>query len=169
MCAEQVNGVEKAHAETRAAFENRALVYKDLFDVLADEFGHERAVQLMKRAIYRRGLAIAEKYRPAAEAGDLDALGRLFCESSPCGGTLFEPAVDELEDGRTVLSMTGCPLLDAWRGLGLSEDEVDLMCEIAAAVDEGTFHGAGLELAFLDRRGRAGAEKCLLELRLPDE
>jgi hypothetical protein len=43
------------------------------------------------------------------------------------------------------------------------------MCEIAAAVDEGTFQGAGLELTFLDRRGRAGAEKCLLELRLPDE
>jgi hypothetical protein len=41
------------------------------------------------------------------------------------------------------------------------------MCSIAAAVDEGTFEAAGLELTFLDRIGCVGSERCLLELRLP--
>jgi hypothetical protein len=41
------------------------------------------------------------------------------------------------------------------------------MCAISAAVDEGTFEAAGLELTFLDRLGIPGSEHCLLELRLP--
>jgi len=62
--------------------------------------------------------------------------------------------------------MTSCPLVDAWRSIGLPAEEVDTLCEIAAAVDEGTFAGAGLDLEFLGRLG-AGGSKCLLDLGLP--
>jgi len=160
--------LEQSHAETRTSFENRALMYAYLYEELADELGEERATELMKRSIHRRGLEIGRKYRPAAHAGDLAEVGRIFCEGSPCSGELFEPAVEEEGEERIVLKMSACPLMDAWRGAGLGPEELDHMCEIAAAVDEGTFEAAGLELTFLDRMGRHGAECCLLELRLPD-
>lgn len=160
--------VEAAHAETRSSYENRGLMYAYLYEEFADELGEERAAELMKRAIHRRGLEIGRKYRPAVAAGDLAEVGRIFCETSACGGELFEPAVEEEDEDRIVLKMTACPLIDAWHEAGLGADEIDRMCEIASAVDEGTFEAAGLELTFLDRRGRPGAHACLLELRLRD-
>jgi hypothetical protein len=159
--------LEAARAETRAAFENRALMYYHLYQVLAEELGREQAMALMKQAIHRRGLEVGRKYRPAAEAGNLDEVGRIFCEGSPCEGVLFEPGVEQRDADRIVLRMTACPLVDAWVAEGASADEVDALCEIAAAVDEGTFEGAGLELVFLDRLGRPGSTRCLLELRGP--
>lgn len=159
--------VERARAETRAAFENRALMYLYVFEELSAEIGREKAADVMKRAIHRRGVEVGQKYRPAAAAGDLAEVGRIFCEGSPCQGTLFEPSVEELGEGRTVLSMTACPLLDAWRAAGVPAEEADVLCEIAAAVDEGTFEGAGLGLTFLDRLGKPGSKRCLLELTTP--
>jgi hypothetical protein len=160
--------LEESRAETRSAFENRALVYAYIYEELADELGDDRATELMKNAIHRRGMEVARKYRPAAAVGDLEEVGLIFCEGSPCGGALFEPGVEELEDGRTVLSMAACPLVDAWRSAGFRPDEIDRLCEIAAAVDEGTFEGAGLGLRFVDRLGRPGSKRCLLEITLPD-
>jgi hypothetical protein len=159
--------LEQSRAETRASFENRALMYAYIYEELADELGPERATDLMTRAIHRRGLEVSRAYRAAAHSGDLDEVGRIFCEGSPCGGELFEPGVEESDEERIVLRMTACPLVDAWRAAGLDPEDVDHLCGIAAAVDQGTFEGAGLELTFLDRLGTPGSERCLLEVRLP--
>jgi hypothetical protein len=156
---------EAAKRETRAAFENRAHLYALIFEELKDELGAQRAADLMKKAIYRRGTENAVKYRAAAEAGDLEAVGRIFCEGSACSGELFHPGIEQSSDEEIVLRMTSCPLVDAWRQRGLDADEVDLLCEIAAAVDEGTFGAAGLDLTFQDRLGRPGSTRCLLALR----
>jgi hypothetical protein len=160
--------LERSHAETRASFENRALMYAYIYEELSDELGPERAAELMRRSIHRRGLEVGRKYRAAAHAGDLEEVGRIFCEGSPCEGELFEPGIEEEGDERIVLRMAACPLVDAWRAAGLDPEEIDALCFIAAAVDEGTFEGAGLELTFLDRMGRPGSERCLLELRVPE-
>ncbi len=158
------DALTRSQGETRASFENRALLYRHLFDVLAEEFGRDRAAVLLKRAIRRRGLEIGAAYRDAVEAGDLAEVARLFCATSPCAGALFEPELVSLEGGTLVLRMSACPLVDAWRASGLPESEVDLMCEVAADVDFGTFEGAGLELTFVERAGQPGCERCTLEL-----
>jgi hypothetical protein len=158
----------RSQGETRAAFENRALMYSALYEEFSDELGEERAAEVMKRAIYRRGLEIGRKYRAAAVAGDLDEVGDIFCSGSPCAGELFQPSVESSEEGRIVLRMDSCPLLDAWRAEGLDPEEVERLCDIASAVDEGTFAAAGLDLTFLDRLGRAGGGSCLLQLTIPE-
>lgn len=163
----QPDELEQSRQETRAAFENRAQMYYYIFDELSAEVGRERAAEVMKRAIRRRGVEVGRKYAPAVAAGDLDEVGRMFCEGSPCQGQLFEPAVEERTAEGVVLSMHACPLVDAWRAMGLPPGEIDLLCEIAVAVDYGTFEGAGLELAFRDRLGAPGSERCVLELRKP--
>ena len=47
-----------SRAETRAAFENRAYMYAYIYEELLGAMGKEAAVELMKRAIYRRGLEV---------------------------------------------------------------------------------------------------------------
>jgi hypothetical protein len=165
---ENGEALEKSRRETRAAFENRALMYYYILDELTNEIGRDRAAEVMKRAIRRRGIEVGKKYAPAAKAGDLEEVARIFCEDSPCAGRLFEPGVEKTAEDRVVLRMTSCPLVDAWRNLGLAPDEIDLLCDVSNAVDFGTFEGAGLELRFLDRIGEEGHERCLLELKLPE-
>jgi L-2-amino-thiazoline-4-carboxylic acid hydrolase len=159
----------QARAETRSAFENRAHMYAYIYEELLGTMGKDAAVALMKRAIYRRGLEVGRKYRPAVESADLIEVGSIFCEGSPCQGGLFEPGIEQSSKGHIVLRMTACPLVDAWHGMGLPADEVDTLCDIAAAVDEGTFAGAGLDLEFLSRIGTAGTGQCLLDLTLPTD
>jgi hypothetical protein len=157
----------KSRQETRDAFENRAQMYWYIYDEMAADLGHDRAATIMKQAVFRRGLEVGRKYRAAAETGDLAEVGAIFCDGSPSDGTLFTPGIEALDDGRLVVRMESCPLIDAWRKLGLAPEEIDRMCEISAAVDEGTFAGAGLSLTFLDRLGKPGSCRCLLELKLP--
>lgn len=163
--AELEAALEKARAETRAAFENRALIYGAIYDELSWEIGEERTADVLKRAVRARGHEVGKKYRPAARRGDLDEVGRIFCEGSPCAGTLFTPGVEDRDEGVIVLRMTTCPLRDAWEKEERSAEQIDRLCEIAAAIDEGTFESAGLELTFLDRLGIEGSSHCLLELR----
>ncbi len=163
------DALDISRQETRSAFENRALMYLYIYEELSDELGPEKAAELMKRAIHRRGLEVGRKYRPAVAAGDLEEVAAVFCDGSPCEGELFEPGVEEQGEERVVLRMSACPLVDAWRGVGLLPEEIDTMCDIAAAVDEGTFEAAGLELTFLDRLGSPGSTHCLLALRLPED
>lgn len=155
-----------AQAETRASFANRALIYLHLYQTLAAELGPEQAIELMRQAIYERGLEVGEKYREAAEDGDLEEIGAIFCEGSPCGGALFEPGVEEIGTSHVVLRMTACPLVETWREHGVPEYEIDVLCGIASAVDEGTFEGAGLDVEILERLGEPDSERCLLDIRL---
>jgi hypothetical protein len=157
----------RSRRETRDAFANRALMYWYIYDELSAELGADRATTIMKQAVFRRGLEVGRKYRAAAEAGDLAAVGAIFCDGSPSEGALFSPGIEALDDGRLVLRMESCPLVDAWRDFGLAPEEIDRMCEISAAVDQGTFAGAGLSLEFLDRLGKPGSCRCLLELKPP--
>ena len=163
--------LETARAETREAFANRALMHAHLFDVLEEELGAEKAAALMKRAIYRRGLEIAERYRAAAARSDLEEIGRLFVEGSASGGDIFEPSIEELdlENRRIILRMNACVHKDTWQRAGYDTEHVDTLCDIASAVDFGTFEGAGLTLRFLDRQACAGSDRCLLELTVPAE
>jgi len=61
----------KSRAETRAAFENRAYMYAYIYEELLKVMGRDAAIDLMKRAIYRRGLEVGRKYASAAEKADL--------------------------------------------------------------------------------------------------
>lgn len=161
--------IEQARAETRASFENRALMYYYIYTEFSAEIGPDRAADTMKRAIRRRGVEIGEHYREAAQAGDLEEVARIFCAESACEGDLFTPGVEERDGERVLLRMETCPLVDAWRKAGLSEQEVDRMCEISSAVDYGTFEGAGLELTFRERQAEPGGTRCVLELRVPKQ
>ena len=157
--------MEQAKLEIRAAFANRAAMYFHIFDEMRAQLGEARATDIMRRAIYARGVEHGKKYHDAVAAGDFASIGEMFVSGSACEGELFEPSVDEVREDGLVLRMTGCPLLQTWREMGASERDADLMCEIAAAVDEGTWEGAGLDFSFRERLGQPGATACVLDIR----
>mgnify|MGYP001605040957 FL=1 len=140
-----------------AQIENRALVYLEMYDVLAEEVGAARAEALLSKAIYRRGRsagASLAKFAPADPAGLRDA----FLANVPGGKELFEPEILRSDAERLEIQLHGSPLKDAWLEAGLAEDKIAMLCRIAGAVDKGLFEGAGF--SFENRTWTPGAEGC---------
>jgi hypothetical protein len=140
-----------------AQMKNRALIYMEMYDVLAEELGAARAEALLTKAIYRRGRsagAALAKYGP----GDLAGLRDAFLAGVPGGAELFHPQVLRDDGERLEIQLHGCPLKEAWREAGLPEEKVETLCRIAGAVDKGLFEGAGF--AFANRTWAPGAEGC---------
>jgi len=140
-----------------AQMKNRALIYLEMYDVLAEELGEPRAEALLTKAIYRRGRsagAALAKFGPA----DLAGLRAAFLAGVPGGEELFQPDVRRDDGERLEIQLRGCPLKDAWREAGLPEQKVETLCRIAGAVDKGLFEGAGFK--FENRTWAPGAEGC---------
>jgi len=140
-----------------AQMKNRALIYLEVYDVLAEEFGEAKAEALLTRAIQRRGRAMGKSFAKFAPA-DLKGLKQAFLASVPGGTGIFQPEVKKDEAATLEIQLHGCPLKDAWREAGLPEQKVETLCRIAGAVDKGLFEGAGFK--FANRTWAAGAEGC---------
>ena len=140
-----------------AAYKHRALLYWHIFDELRQEIGHERAASLMKRAIHKRGLVVGQKY---AGYGPNDVLGLkdAFIANSADGGRMFSPTVARADAEAVHIVQRTCPLKDAWRDAGLSDDDLATMCDIAAAIDAGVFETAGVD--FQAQTWKPGSDDC---------
>ncbi len=128
--------------ELRAANANRAVLYYLIFDEMRKVVGEEQATAVMKRAIYRRGVEMSQPIKQFAP-GSMRELGEYHVAHSAGGGKVFNPEVQRRDDDAFEVLNTTCPLKDAWRDYGLSDDEVAKMCDIGSAIDYGKFEGAG--------------------------
>ena len=149
--------VEKHEEELRASFKNRAYIYLNIYRELCDELGKDKATEIMKRAIYKRGVETGRQfacYAPNNMKGLCDA----FVGGSPAGGALFVPDIEKCDETGIDLTFKRCPLKEAWLEAGLSEEEVATLCDIAAVVDYGTFEGNGF--AFTADTYKSGADGC---------
>ena len=144
-------------AQLWASFKNRAMLYLDMYRVLEEEFGAQRAAELMKKAIYRRGRAIGAQFSRFGP-GDLAGLRDAFLAFIPDGGKVFDPQVIGCDDEQLEIQLRRCPLKEAWQEAGLSEGEVARMCEIAGVVDNGTFESAGFR--FRSETWQPGRSGC---------
>lgn len=136
---------------------NRALIYVEMYDVLAKEVGSERAEKLMTEAIFRRGLSAGKSLAKHAP-GDLEGLKDDFLASVPGGDALFQPEVLRCDAKRLEMQLHGCPLKDAWHEAGLAPEKIATLCRIAGAVDKGLFQGAGFK--FENKTWVPGAKGC---------
>jgi hypothetical protein len=117
-------------------------LYYLIFDELRRELGAERAEDLMKRAIYRRGEQIGQRFVPFGP-DDLAGLKEAFLKGVPDEGRLFDPHVQGCSKDRLDIQLESCPLKEAWQELRLSEADCVTMCRIAGEIDKGTFEAAG--------------------------
>lgn len=140
------------------SIKNRAMMYYYIFCELREELGEERAVDLMKRAIYKRGLDVG-KILASYAPDDLEGLKNAFLEKVvPDGGNMFAPEVLRCDQEELEIKLRQCPLKDAYREAGLSDKEMETMLSIAAQVDYGTFEGAGF--AFSAETWKPGKPGC---------
>ncbi|MDX1377070.1 MAG: L-2-amino-thiazoline-4-carboxylic acid hydrolase [Burkholderiales bacterium] len=146
-----------------AQLKNRALIYLEIYDVLAEELGAGRAEALLARAIERRGRDSGRALAAFAPA-DFDGLCRAFIKGVPGEGALFAPEIRRCDAQGLEIQFHACPLKDAWEDAGLSPDKRALLCRVAGKVDKGMFEAAGFAI---DNRtwtpGAAGC--CFLSIR----
>lgn len=149
---------EKLREALRAQIKNRAMMYYHIFNEIRQETGDEKATEMMKRAIYKRGLEVGKilaKYAPS----DFEGLRDAFLERVvPDEDRIFNPEVRRCDEQELEIKMRQCPLKEAYQEAGLSDEETARMLEIAGQVDKGTFEGAGF--SFSGETWRPGKEGC---------
>jgi hypothetical protein len=149
---------EKLRNQLRAQIKSRAMIYYHIFLEIRAEFGQEKAVEILKRAIYKRGLEIGKALKGHAPA-DLEGLRETFCRDIvPDEDRMFAPEVRQCDENELDIKFHACPLKEAYQEAGLSEEEMAVMLDIASRVDYGTFEGAGFE--FSADTWKPGKEGC---------
>ena len=137
-----MNEAEELRQQLIMAFKSRALVYAAVYEELIPEVGAERAEAILKRAIYKRGIAISPKFAKHAPT-DFTGLRDDFLEFVPDHGRLFAPEVKHCDHEGLDIKFHDCPLKNAWVEAGYDDATVTTLCRIAGVVDNGTFEGAG--------------------------
>jgi hypothetical protein len=146
----------------RDEIKNRARIYYHIYRRLSAEIGEEKAIAVLKRALYDRG---SEKGRQLAEkigSPDLRQVAAAFVEGKQ-GIDVFGHEVVEVDDNHALLRLNQCPLVEAWKDLGLSPEGIKTMCDFAYQVDFGKFETAGYNLKF-NRRIAEGNSSCDLKV-----
>lgn len=154
---------EKLRSELRTSFKNRAFLYYLIFDELRGEVGPQKAEEILRRAIYRRGEQMGEPLRKFAP-DDLKGLNSAFLAMIPDEGRMFRPNVQRSDEEVLEIHLEACPLKEAWEELGLGEQDRVTMCRIAGEVDRGMFEAAGFSFEpDTWQPGRSGC--CHLHIR----
>jgi hypothetical protein len=143
--------------QLKEAHMSRAMVYAAFHDELAARLGEDAAEEVMKAAIYKRGLEIGRRF---AEFGpsDFEGLRDAFLEFVPDKGRLFRPEVRRCDASGLDIKFHGCPLKEAWAAAGFAPERIARLCRIAGVVDNGTFEAAGF--SFRAETWRPGEEGC---------
>ena len=149
--------------QLRSAMKSRALVYAAMYEEMAAEFGPDKAREVCKRAIYKRGESIAGFFAAHAPA-DLKGLKDTFLNYIPQGLHMFAPEVVQCTDQELEIQFHRCPLKEAWMEAGYEGAALANLCDIGGVVDYGTFEKAGFTLqSDTWQPGREGC--CRLHIR----
>ena len=125
---------------------SRAMVYAAFHDELVARLGGEVAEEVMKAAIYRRGIEIGRRFSRFGPL-DIEGLRDAFLDFVPDKGRLFQPEVRRCDAGGLDIKFHACPLKEAWTAAGFAPERIATLCRIAGVVDDGTFEAAGFSFA----------------------
>lgn len=128
--------------EVRAAIEDRATWFYLILKELSKDGKIEETPEINK-AIFKFGQMKGELMPPAENAGDW-ARGLI----SPVGQKVFEQKIVEDGEDRAVIEFSYCPLVESWKKLGATEEEVATLCRMARCGDHGRISSFPLELTF---------------------
>ena len=147
----------------QGAFAMRAAAYANMFDVLREAFGTDRAVEIVSEATRRMGVTMGAKFADLGPA-DLNGLKDRFLGGIPAGEVIFQPEVLRCDDERLEIQFHRCPLKEAWQEAGYDGAALANLCDIGGVVDYGTFEKAGFRIqSDTWQPGREGC--CRLHIR----
>jgi hypothetical protein len=139
----------------RNEIKNRARIYVHIYRELSKELGSEKAVDVLKRALYARGREKGLDLAAKLPNPDLDKLAAAFVEGD-VDMDAFGHEIVRREQDSVLLRLNRCPLVEAWSEAGLSPEDQRLLCDIAYQVDFGKYEAAGYKLEFNCRIADAG-------------
>jgi hypothetical protein len=156
--------LEDAKNEIVSANKQRAVIYAYLLEEMENALGAEKAQELFKKATFRRGRDIQAQYRTYLESGDFKGLAQHFVQSSAAGGELFRPKIEKADEKEAIVTMDACPLVAAWKEMGLDAARISTLCDAASAIDHGTFESERTSLIFSHKIGSSNSH-CRLIIR----
>lgn len=141
---------KKLDAETvallRRSFAMRAIAYGHFFDVLREEYGTEKALELGMKATRRMGVEMGKSFKKHGPS-DLAGLCGAFLGGIVAGEEMFGPEIKRCDATELSIHFHDCPLKRAWVEDGRSDTDVELLCRMAGAIDGGLFTEAGFTFA----------------------
>ncbi len=141
--------------KVRAAIKDRAtwfaLLYKGFKEVLPEE----EIQKVARKAIFEFGRLKAKK-----DPDDFSPEKWVQRHVDKGSALVFDSDV-ESRPGEAVQMMKYCALVEAWREMGCTEEEIDLFCDIAMEGDRGRADGHGVHMILEERIGR-GDPYCKL-------
>jgi hypothetical protein len=141
----------------RGAVEDRATWFALLFKEFAKILPHDEVVAASRKAITAYGKLKASRDPKKYNSEEfLDAFVR-------CGAAKTFDARIEKDEGGMINFVGKCALVDAWKKLGCTKEEIDLYCDIAMDGDRSRAKAHGLDLRLGETIGK-GDDFCSLGL-----
>lgn len=141
----------------RNAYGMRAAAYAHMFDVLRERFGTETALEVGKESTRRLGETMGVKFAGHGP-GDLEGLCGAFLDGIPNRDEMFAPEIKRCDGELLEIHFHRCPLKEAWQAQGRNDEDLELLCTMAGAIDGGLFEAAGF--TFKGETWKPGDEGC---------
>ncbi len=119
---------------------------------------------IMRKAIHQIGVESGEKEKASFEEGTLNAGSYATYFVNKAVSETFEKHLDMCTEDEAVVTLHYCALLNAWQKMGMSDEELALMCDIAMEGDRGIAEGAGLDFE-LEGSLAEGCKCCTLRYK----
>jgi len=144
-------------AKVRAAIKDRATWFALLYRSFKEVLPAADVDRLARKAIFEFG-----RMKAANDPQDFGAAAWVEKHVSKGSALVFDSDV-EINDGSAVQRMKFCALVEAWKEMGCSPEEIDLFCDIAMEGDRGRAEAHGVRMELEERIAR-GNPYCQLKI-----
>jgi hypothetical protein len=144
-------------AKVRAAIKDRATWFALLYRSFQEAFPASEVERLARKAIFEFG-----RMKARNDPADFSARAWVDKHVSKGSALVFDSDV-EINEGGAVQRMKFCALVEAWREMGCSPEEIDLFCDIAMEGDRGRADAHGVRMELEERIAR-GNPYCQLKI-----
>jgi hypothetical protein len=144
--------------KVRAAIKDRATWFALLYRSFREELPEARVRELARKAIFEFGRMKAKK-----DPEDFSPQAWVRKHVDKGSYEVFDSDI-EIHDDYAVQQMKFCPLVEAWKEMNCTAEEIDLFCDIAMEGDRGRAAGHGVNME-LDQTIGKGDACCRLVIR----
>ena len=146
-----VNESQEMIEKVRAAIKDRATWFALLFKSFKEALPEHQVEALARKAIYEFGRLKAKK-----DPQDFSPHAWIEKHVSKGSYLVFDSDVESNEEC-AVQKMKYCALVEAWKEMGCTEEEIDLFCDIAMEGDRGRADAHGVRMELEERIGKGDA------------
>jgi len=152
---------EETIKQVREAIKDRATWFFLMYKTFSKVLPPEEVERLAREAIYQFGTLKGKK--DGRKISPDEWVEKHMTKGS---GQVFQSEINKEKDF-SEQRMTYCPLVEAWKELGCSDEEIDLFCDIAMEGDRGRADYHGIPWDIPKRLGK-GDSFCQLILKKCD-